>query len=94
MDEALPIARQVADAVEQSLLTLPRAHQVETALAKRGAMVIVKDLSEAFDLANQIAPEHLELELRNPSRWLPRVKAAGDRSRYSCSPLQAPATRR
>jgi histidinol dehydrogenase len=71
------LANQVADAIEQALLTLPRAHQVETALAKRGAMVIVNDLSEAFDLGNEIAPEHLELNLRNPSRWLPRVKAAG-----------------
>ena len=71
------LAQRVADAVEQALLTLPRAHQVETALGKRGAMVIVNDLSEAFDLANEIAPEQLDLDLRNPSRWLPRVKAAG-----------------
>ena len=40
-------------------------------------MVVVGDLNEAFDLANEIAPEHLELDLRNPSRWLPKVKAAG-----------------
>jgi histidinol dehydrogenase len=71
------LANQVADAVEQALSTLPRAHQVETALAKCGAMVIVNDLSEAFDLSNQIAPEHLELNLRNAGRWLPRVKNAG-----------------
>ena len=56
---------------------LPRARQVEAALVKRGAMVVVGDLNEAFDLANQIGPEHLELDLRNPSRWLPKVKAAG-----------------
>ncbi|MDO8434218.1 MAG: histidinol dehydrogenase [Candidatus Binatus sp.] len=71
------IAQEVADAIERALESLPRARQVETALSKRGAMVIVKDLNEAFDLANEIAPEHLELEIRNPSRWLPRVKAAG-----------------
>jgi histidinol dehydrogenase len=71
------LAQSVANEIEHALETLPRAHQVETALAKRGAMVIVKDLNEAFDLANEIAPEHLELEIRNPSRWLPRVKAAG-----------------
>jgi histidinol dehydrogenase len=71
------VAQRVADAVEQSLKSLPRARQVETALGKRGAMVVVRDLNEAFELANQIAPEHLELDLRNPSRFLPRVKAAG-----------------
>ena len=71
------IALRVAEAVEIALKSLPRARQVETVLGKRGALVIVDDLNEAFDLANQIGPEHLELEVRNPSRWLPRVKAAG-----------------
>ncbi len=71
------VANRVAEAVETALKTLPRAHQVETALVKRGAMVVVSDLNEAFDLANQIGPEHLELDVRNPSRWLPKVKAAG-----------------
>jgi histidinol dehydrogenase len=71
------VANRVAEAVETALKTLPRARQVEAALVKRGAMVVVGDLNEAFDLANQIGPEHLELDLRNPSRWLPKVKAAG-----------------
>lgn len=44
---------------------------------RRGAIVEVKDLEEAFALANRIGPEHLELEIRNPSRWLKQVKAAG-----------------
>jgi histidinol dehydrogenase len=71
------VANRVAEAVEIALKTLPRAHQVEAALVKRGAMVVVNDLNEAFELANQIGPEHLELDVRNPSRWLPKVKAAG-----------------
>jgi histidinol dehydrogenase len=71
------IAAAVADAVELALKNLPRAAQVESALKRRGAMVVVHDLDEAFDLANQIAPEHLELDLRDSARWLPRVKAAG-----------------
>jgi histidinol dehydrogenase len=71
------VANRVAEAIETALKSLPRARQVETALVKRGAMVVVGDLDEAFDLANQIGPEHLELDLRNPSRWLPKVKAAG-----------------
>ena len=71
------IAGEVADAVDRALKNLPRARQVENALAKRGAMVVVRDLDEAFDLANEIAPEHLELDVRNASRWLPHVKAAG-----------------
>ena len=43
------IANRVAEAVETALETLPRASQVEAALAKRGAVVIVNDLNEAFD---------------------------------------------
>jgi histidinol dehydrogenase len=71
------IASAVADSVELALKSLPRAAQVESALKRRGAMVVVHDLDEAFELANQIAPEHLELDLRDAARWLPRVKAAG-----------------
>jgi histidinol dehydrogenase len=71
------MAADVADAVERALRNLPRARQVQSALAKRGAMVVVRNLDEAFELANEIAPEHLELDLRNAARWLPQVKAAG-----------------
>jgi len=71
------IADRVAAAVEVALKSLPRAREVETVLVKRGALVIVRDLNEAFDLANEIGPEHLELDVRNPSRWVSRVKAAG-----------------
>jgi histidinol dehydrogenase len=71
------IANRVAEAIEAALKSLPRARQVENALVRRGAMVIVGDLSEAIELANEIGPEHLELDVRNPSRWLSSVKAAG-----------------
>ncbi len=71
------IARRVAAALERSLADLPRADAVRRVLAKRGAIVVVRGLGEAFDLANRIAPEHLELDIREPARWLPRVTAAG-----------------
>ena len=71
------IANRVAGAIEAALKSLPRAQQVEAALIKHGALVVVSDLNEAFDLANEIGPEHLELDVRNPSRWLPKVRAAG-----------------
>jgi histidinol dehydrogenase len=71
------LADAVADAIVAALADLPRARAVEAVLEKRGALVVVRDLAEAFGLANIIGPEHLELEIRNPSRWLPKVKAAG-----------------
>ncbi|HSR58647.1 MAG TPA: histidinol dehydrogenase, partial [Candidatus Binataceae bacterium] len=71
------LAAAVAEAVENALIDLPRARAVEGVLKKRGAIITVRGLEEAFDLANRIAPEHLELEIRNPTRWLGRVTAAG-----------------
>src|SRR3990172_2652036 len=50
---------------------------VRLALSKRGALVVVRDLAEAFAIANQIAPEHLELEIQNPERWIGEVHSAG-----------------
>src|SRR5216684_9127569 len=58
------IAQSVADEIERALESLPRAKQVAAALARRGAAVVVKNLAEAFELANRIAPEHLELDVR------------------------------
>jgi histidinol dehydrogenase len=59
------------------LADLPRADAVAKVLAKRAAAVVVKNLAEAFVLANRIAPEHLELDIANPGRWLKHVTAAG-----------------
>jgi histidinol dehydrogenase len=71
------LAQEVALALEDALEDLPRAEAVNRALALRGGAVVVKDLGEAFELANRIAPEHLELDVRNPARWLSQVTAAG-----------------
>ncbi len=71
------IAQRVAAALERALASLPRAAAVRRALAKRGAIVVVRALAEAFELANRIAPEHLELDIRQASRWLPKVRNAG-----------------
>ena len=71
------IAQRVSAALERALSDLPRADSVRRALAKRGAIVVVANLIEAFELANRIAPEHLELDIRHASRWLPKVRNAG-----------------
>ena len=71
------IAQGVESALESALATLPRAAAVRRVLGRRGAVIIVKDLEEAFALSNEIGPEHLELEIRNPRRWLKKVRAAG-----------------
>ena len=72
-----PVAGKVAKALDVALRSLPRASAVRRVLAKRGALVVVRGLDEAFEIANQIGPEHLELEIRDAGRWLGRVSSAG-----------------
>ncbi len=71
------LAAAAAAAVDRALEDLPRAAAVARVLKHRAAAVVVKDLNAAFELANQIAPEHLELEIAHASRWLGRVVNAG-----------------
>ncbi|MGH8678009.1 MAG: histidinol dehydrogenase, partial [Burkholderiales bacterium] len=46
-------------------------------LSARGALIEVRDLDEACDIANRIAPEHLELSVEEPRRWAERIRHAG-----------------
>jgi len=74
---SLTFADRVKADVEIALSDLPRAAAVCLALQKRSAAIVVPGLNEAFELANRLAPEHLELNVVNPIRWLPRISAAG-----------------
>lgn len=70
-------AMKVAEALESALLDLPRAEAVKAVLERRGAVVLVKSLAEACDIANRIGPEHLEIEVRKPGQLLKSVRVAG-----------------
>ncbi len=69
------------DAVEKSmqklLETLPRKDIVNTSITNRGALIKVKDLNEAIEICNYIAPEHLELSVENPLEMSKKIKHAG-----------------
>jgi histidinol dehydrogenase len=71
------LADKVQAAVAMALSDLPRAAAVRQALSKRGAIIVLPRLEEAFDLANRIAPEHLEMDIAAPARWLSKIVAAG-----------------
>jgi histidinol dehydrogenase len=71
------LAERVGAAIERALIDLPRAAAVKQVFARRGALAVVRSLDEAFELANRIAPEHLELDLKDAARHLKRVRAAG-----------------
>ena len=67
----------VASSIERLLPSLPRRETIAASLAGRGALIQTRDLEEACALANRIAPEHLELSVKDAQAWLPRLTNAG-----------------
>nr|WP_308419187.1 histidinol dehydrogenase [Silvimonas terrae] len=68
---------KVAASIDRQLPGMPRADIIRASLTGRGALIQVKDLAEACQIANWIAPEHLELSVAEPQVWLPELKHAG-----------------
>ncbi len=67
----------VSASIDRQLADMPRREVIAAALEKRGALIAVRDLDEACDVVNRIAPEHLELAVRDPDALLPRIRHAG-----------------
>jgi histidinol dehydrogenase len=67
----------IAAAIERRLGQMPRREIIARSLAGRGALIETRDLAEACALADRIAPEHLELAVRDPQQWLPHLHNAG-----------------
>lgn len=69
------------DTVEQTmkrmLPNMERAPIIAASLNRRGALIHVADFDQAADVANRIAPEHLELSVANPQELLKRIRNAG-----------------
>jgi histidinol dehydrogenase len=77
LTDCADIATAVSDAVKDQLQRLPRREIAEASLARYGAILIVPDIETAVELANRIAPEHLELQLEAPFDWVGRIRNAG-----------------
>ena len=71
------LAEQVSAEMERQLATLPREAIARASIEKNGRIIITDDLLCAIDLANDLAPEHLELCVKEPERYLAFVKNAG-----------------
>jgi histidinol dehydrogenase len=63
--------------VRRLLPAMPRRAVIAASLAGRGALVKVRSLEEACEIANRIAPEHLEISTVAPQRWADRIRHAG-----------------
>jgi histidinol dehydrogenase len=63
--------------MDRLLAGMPRREVIGASLARCGALIKTKNLEEACDIANRIAPEHLELSVAEPKKWLKKIRHAG-----------------
>lgn len=68
---------RVAESIARLLPTLERADIARASIEGRGALIHVADMQQAIEVANRIAPEHLELSVAEPEQWLPQIRHAG-----------------
>lgn len=74
---SLKIAEQTRQEVYEWLETLERKAIAEVSIKERGAIIVTRDMEEAIDLMNKIAPEHLEIVTEHPFDLLPHIRHAG-----------------
>src|SRR5690606_28105449 len=68
---------RVGASIDRLIDTMPRRDVIRRSLTDRGALIRVRDLAEACEIANRIAPEHLELSVADAERWADRIRHAG-----------------
>lgn len=71
------IADEVNEEIERQIKYLKRKDIIEYSLTNFGTAIVVKSINEAFDVANEIAPEHLEILVEDPMSQLSKVYNAG-----------------
>ena len=70
-------AQKVSSEVSRQLEKLSRREIAQASINNRASFLVAKDLEEAFALSNDVAPEHLELALEDPDKYLNKVDNAG-----------------
>ncbi|WP_207694487.1 histidinol dehydrogenase [Enterococcus sp. DIV0212c] len=75
--DSVVFAEQVEKEVYRQLQTLPRKKIAEKAIKDHGRIIIVSSITEMFTIINEIAPEHLEVQLPDPISYLHEIKNAG-----------------
>ena len=71
------LAMQVRDEIEKQLRALPREEIARVSIDNNGKIIVAKDISDVIAVANEIAPEHLELCVDNPFDYLDKIENAG-----------------
>ncbi len=75
--DSVEVAKEVAEEIEKVLKTLSREEIARESIEKRGAIIVAQDITQAVDIMNELAVEHLELMVENPFELLPLIKHAG-----------------
>jgi len=80
---------RVEQSIDRLLPGMQRREIIETALRVRGALIVCRDLDEAAEVGNFIAPEHLELSLADPESYVGKIQHAGAifMGRHTSEPL-------
>ena len=68
---------KVEASINRQLDAMPRKDVIRTSLINRGALIKVRDMDEACEIANMIAAEHLEISAEDPQQWADEIRHAG-----------------
>jgi len=71
------LASAVKEEVYRQMASLSRTEIINSSIQKRGLIVIVRNIEEAIEIANLIAPEHLQIQTKNPTKVLSKIQNAG-----------------
>ncbi len=75
--DSLTLAHAVSDELERQIPLIPKADIARASIDGNGKIIVADDLTLAIDIANEIAPEHLELMTDNPFDYLNQIRNAG-----------------
>jgi histidinol dehydrogenase len=75
--DSFELAEKVSEALEYQIPRLARAEIARESIDKNGKIIVADTLDAAIEIANEIAPEHLELCLDNPFDYLDKIRHAG-----------------
>ncbi len=89
LTDSLEIAERTLAELEKQVQDLPRQDIIRRALADYGAVIVCRNMDEAVDFANRLAPEHLEVMCEDPMSYVGRLDNAGSvfLGKYSPEPL-------
>ncbi len=83
------VAKKVCEIIKEKFDILPRKEILKSSLSKYSSVLIAKNLDEAIEFANEYAPEHLQIVVKEPFTLLPKIKNAGSIFLGAYSPVPA-----